>query len=470
MRRLAVVLLLVMLLVSLVPTTRAADPAPELPGNFMGMVVRDPHYEWKTNPAFTGTNRAFFDAMGQHLEAAGVKWVRIEFFADAALEQGSIDYRGRVNIEKYRYFIEVVAPRHGIKVLALLATPLARQRPAGVTPRFPDDVYGPGEYISPERIEDPLDINAGVYGFVNPYMHIWLENAFTIARNFPYDAVTGRGIAAYEVLNEQNRYLNGNGKGMRPDMVATMLTKFYRVFKKNGGPDGSFGAWRNDVKILIGGLHPERCEDCIKSDGTARMTDRQYLDAIYKSSAFQRYRNDPALGNGKYPHDGVGYHPYAAEMRSGAVPEDTAVNDLFRVQPRMQAMRNVMLQNGDAANKFWITEVGDRGAPMTVDPVGDNERRQAQFMRTVYWTLWQDREFIENVFWFKYEDFAVPTKAGAVGTENWGVVRLQPGTTTEYDINGTVQRFKESYRTYQNIAQNGLQTYTTHLPLVANNP
>lgn len=455
MRRLLVFSLLIVLLTALAPSVavHADDPTPQPLGNMMGMVVRDPHYEWNTNPSFPNdVNRAFYDAMGVQLEAAGVKWVRIEIFAE---ELGT--NAGSVNVEKYRYFINTVAPRHGIKVLALLATPLVRQRPEGDPIRFPGDQYPTGEYIFPERLEDPLTRNAGpVYGFVNPYMHIWLDNAFKVAAAFPYNKTTGAGIAAYEVLNEENRFLNGGGKGMSPSAVATLTTKFYRSFKQNGGPNGSFGAWRNDVKIILGGLHPDRCDDC----ATGGFSDRQYLDAIYKSSAFQSYRTT----NGAYPVDGIGYHPYPMEMRSGLVPEPTGSLDLFRVPNRMDAMRAVMLQNNDSANKFWITEVGDRGAPISVDPAGDNERRQAQFMRSIYWFLWRDRDFVENVFWFKYEDFAVPADPEATGPENWGVVRIKPGTTTEYDNNGTIERTKQSFNTFQDLAFTGLSEYHTYIP------
>jgi hypothetical protein len=134
------------------------------------------------------------------------------------------------------------------------------------------------------------------------------------------------------------------------------------------------------------------------------------------------------------------------------------------VPNRMDAMRAVMLQNNDSANKFWITEVGDRGAPISIDPAGDNERRQAQFMRSIYWFLWRDRDFIENVFWFKYEDFAVPADPAATGPENWGIVRIKPGTTTEYDNNGTIERTKQSFTTFQELALTGLSEYHTYIP------
>jgi hypothetical protein len=347
-------------------------------------------------------------------------------------------------------------------VLALLATPLVRS--------------ASGQYLDPELIESSLDVRPeecrAAFGYTNEYMCIWLKNAFSITQAFPYvdDPVNpGRkkGIAAYEVLNEENRYLNGGGKGLSPSSVATLLAKFYRVFKDNGGLDGSFHTWNQDVDIILGGLHPDRCEDC----GSTGMRDREYLDTIYKSGAFQSYRT----ANGRYPLDGVGYHPYPMEMRSGLMPEPTGYDDLFRLPARMTAIRQRMIDNGDIANQIWITEVGDRGAPTTVDPDGDNERRQANFLKTIYWMLWQHREYVHTVFWFKYEDFAVPEDDTKVGPENWGVVRLERRSpsdyqcpTCEYAPNGAVEVYKQSFFTYMNMAASGagLETYSVSLPVV----
>lgn len=437
------------------PTPRQT---PVLPGDFMGMVVRDPHYEWKTNSTYPdGTNIAFYEAMGANLQLAGVKWVRIEFFAEEFDDPGtSADERGLVSFAKYDYFINTVAPKYGFKVIGLLATPLVRYQSGN----------NQGQYLNPELIEAPLAINGGpVYGYVNQYMQIWLNNAMSVARAFPYNQATGAGVAAFEVLNEENRYLNGGGKGLRPDRVAEMLTKFYRAYKNVQCKNGQIGGNCNEVKILLGGLHPDRCDDC----AVGGINDRQYLDAIYKSAAFQSYRNNPEYR--RYPVDGIGYHPYPLEMRSGLVPEPTGATELGRVPQRIRDIRAVMVNNGDGANKIWVTEVGDRGAPSDVD----NQRRQAQFMQSIYWMLWQQREYVETVLWFKYEDFAVPADPHAVGPENWGVVRLVPRTPTascpgcEYDPNGSVQVFKESFSTYLNMAKNGigLQLYRSHLPMLS---
>jgi hypothetical protein len=439
MRRPALALCLLVLFAMAVQPSRSQNLVPRDIG-FMGMVVRDPHYEWKTNSQFNGANQAFYDAMGERLATLGVRWVRFEMRAEDGIAYDKNDPEEGLRLAQYDYFVNEVAPRHNLKVIALLATNLARD----------------GNYIDPEQIERNDQETSECWNYkygcgTNTYMRIWLDRAFAIAKRYE-----GR-IAAYEIMNEENRYINGGGKGISPGKMATLMTKFYRIFR-NGGPDGSFGDWRNDVKLVLGGIHPDRCDDCAPGG----MNDRQYLDAIYKSSPFQDFRN---ANGGTYPLDGVAYHPYPMEMRSGLIPEPTGLQDLYRVPARMLAMRDVMLRNGDSANKIWVTEIGDRGDPYDQE----NQVRQSEFMRTIYWMLWQRRDFVENVLWFKYEDFAVQQ-----GTENWGVVRLVPRTPStqcgscEYAPDGAVEMLKDSFFSYTDIARFGsyLQVEKVYIPLV----
>lgn len=448
------------------------------PGEFMGMVVRDPHYEWNTNTEYQGTNRAFYDTMGAKLKEAGVKWVRIEFFANEFGDDSSAiqtKRRGYVDVEKYAYFVNVVAPTNGFKVIGLLATPLVRQRPVGDPTRYPSTSYAPGAYLNPELIEASLSNNVDPYGYINPYMRIWLENAFQVALSFPYNASTGAGVAAFEVLNEENRYLLGGGKGIAPTRVADLLTKYYRVYKNDFCARGVITGNCADVRILLGGIHPDRCDDCLIGSPPHKMTDREYLDAIYKSAAFGSYRST----NGAYPLDGVGYHPYPAEIKAQLLPEDTGFPDLYKIPQRIREMRQVMVNNGDTTNNIWVTEIGERGT--TRDP--DNMARQAAFMSSAYWMLWQQRAYIQTVLWFKYEDFGVDQSTGKYNElENWGVVRIQPRPinqfclqdlpperqTCEYEMRGTIQTIKPSYNVFKNMAQSGagLETYREYLSVI----
>lgn len=443
MRRLLLSILFLVPLLCLLPAAQAAEPAVTPPEGFMGMVVRDPHYEWRTNPAYPGANEAFMDEMGRNLQLAGVDWVRIEFRAEDA---GS-DVPGQVRLEQYDYFVNTVAPKYGLKVLALLATQLVHEK---------NGQYKTVEdFDTGQRTDDPL-----YGGNVNDYMRIWLDNAFAIARRYPYDG--HKGIAAFEVLNEENRYIAGGGKGMDPRNVAELLTKFFRIYRRGG--DDMFGPASKDVRIILGGIHPGRCDDCLASDGS-HMTDRQYLDAVYASPAFTTYKTT----FGRFPLDGVGYHPYPSEVANGLVDEYSGFNELSRVPQRMSDIRAIMTRYGDTGNKIWVTEIGERGAPRDIE----NQRRQAQFMKTVYWILWHQRAFVENVFWFKYEDFAVPADPNATGPENWGIVRLVPRTpnaqcpTCEYSTEGEVQVFKQAFITYANISRYGLglEEHLLYIPM-----
>ena len=127
MRLLLAVTVLVVLLASLLAPVRASVAPSALPGDFMGMVVRDPHYEWNTNPAYpNAVNQTFFDTMGRHLAAAGVKWVRFEFRAEDGYPYDPANPLQGLRLEQYDYFVNIVAPRHHLKILGLLASNLAR--------------------------------------------------------------------------------------------------------------------------------------------------------------------------------------------------------------------------------------------------------------------------------------------------------------------------------------------------------
>ena len=77
-----------------------ARPAALSNPDFMGMVIRDPWYDFGTNPAFPDQpNQAFQDTMGATLARMGVRWVRLDFhivvpLADVTVDQTAGDRRG----------------------------------------------------------------------------------------------------------------------------------------------------------------------------------------------------------------------------------------------------------------------------------------------------------------------------------------------------------------------------------------
>ncbi|PMP84179.1 MAG: hypothetical protein C0183_06755, partial [Roseiflexus castenholzii] len=160
-------------------------PAPaSVPPDMMGIVIRDPWFDFDTNPAFPGqSNKTFQDRMGAVLAQMGVRWVRLDFRIAAPLDADPRlppDFIER-EIARNDYFINEVAPRHGFKVLGLLSFDLIQGTDAHVLNTGPfteTSIYGGG---------------------VNRYMDEWLTRALMIADRY------GERVAAYQVLNEQNR-------------------------------------------------------------------------------------------------------------------------------------------------------------------------------------------------------------------------------------------------------------------------
>ena len=398
---------------------RSATPASPDNAEWWGMVVRDPAYEWNTNPAFPGgVNQPFIDAMFANLQAAGVQWVRFEFHGT---NDGS-EY-GTIELAQADYFVQA-ADAHGIKVLALLGTDLLRGSKAGVVHFDGGTVSSTIPITSPDRELSCLPtLGCGV----NPYQKAWLERALLIA-----DYYKGR-VDAFELFNEQNFYFalinetNAQQDEMNPRYVAQTITKFFRILHE--------APRLNQTPIIIGGLHPKRSLE-------SGRTDREYLAALYNSSAFTGYNQ----ANGRWPVDGVGYHPYPTEMQKN----DNAF--LYLVGPRLDGLITT-LRAKDSSAKLWLSEVGTRGDPNNPTDL----TRQAEFMRLIVAIFQQRRADIATWFWFKYEDFPPASEA-------WGVVSIPFDANGNYDVNGTVQLYKPAYSQYRRLALN--LTPRVWIPLV----
>ena len=382
-----------------------APPTPD----FWGMVVRDPGYEWNTNPAYPNeVNRDFIDAMLDNLAYAGVQWVRFEF-------HGAWDGSpyGAINLAQADYFVQAAHAR-GIKVLALLGTDLLRGPQSGVTHFDGGTVSGVIPTDNPDRELSPcppLPIGCGVNG----YQKAWLERAILLAGHY-----AGQ-IDAYEIFNEENFYFalrdatQAQQDEMNPYYVAQTITKLFRILRTQAAPDLT--------PLLIGGLHPK------KSVESGR-TDLAYLDALYSAPAFTGYQQ----ANGRWPVDGVAYHPYPSEM----VKSD---NDyLYLVGPRLDAMI-AAIRSRDASAKLWVTEVGTRGDPASYPDM----RRQAEFLRQIAQIIAARQPDVGPWFWFKYEDFPPASEA-------WGVVSIPFDGQGNYDPFGAVKLYKPAYAQYRILA------------------
>lgn len=387
-----------------------ARPTPLYP-NFWGMVVRDPEYEWNTNPAYpNAVNQAFVNAMLDNLQAIGVEWLRFEFHA---INDGS-EY-GAFNMAQADYFIQAARAR-GFKIIAVLGTDILRGTKAsvvhfdgGTASGIIPDTNPDAEFPCPNPPPSPIGCG------VNAYQKAWLERAIAIAQ-----AYQGR-IDAYEIFNEPNHYFamigdsGGTKDEMNPYYVAQTITKFYRITRE-----------RNDQSlVIVGGLHP-------RTSFESGRTDRAYLAELYKAKSFSEWN----LAKGRYPIDGVSYHPYPVEMRRPVSDNDF----LYLIPPRLDALIATM-RTYDQNAKLWLTEIGTRGDPNSPADM----QRQADFMGAIVGIAYAKRNDIAAWFWFKYEDFP---------SEAWGIVHIPYDANGKYDLNGTVQIYKPAYDRYRQLLEN----------------
>src|SRR3954471_2716456 len=98
MTRVAAVVLLILMLSSALPAGAAPAAGPPasqtraLAPEFMGMVIRDPWYDFGTYPGLPSEpNYAFQDKMGATLAAMGVRWVRLDFHIVVPLADVTVD-------------------------------------------------------------------------------------------------------------------------------------------------------------------------------------------------------------------------------------------------------------------------------------------------------------------------------------------------------------------------------------------
>lgn len=376
-----------------------------------GMVIRDPFYEWNTNPKYPGdTNKDALEQQAKELAQAGVKWVRLEFFADY---DGSVE-AGAINWNKYDYFINELAPKYDLKVLALLNVGMVAYN---------------GKTLRTVSFNDPPD-QAGTdpEDGSNNFIRVFTGRAQEIALHY------GKAISAYEIINEPNiswdlwqDTRNGSAE-IKPDRYAALIASAYRAIKNVNA----------QAQVIVGGLligsPPESKDQHDQFD---------YLYQLYVSPWVKHYADggfSSRPGWNVVPWDGVALHPYFLEAPK-----------LFQL---IRDFSRKLQDRGDAVSKIWITEVGAAAQPPQNpnDPPTQDEINQAYYLRAIYQGILEDPELkadVAHVFWFKYEDF-VPGNY----TFNYGLVRLQeaPGGK-DYDPSGKVWVHKLAYKVYQELAQ-----------------
>jgi hypothetical protein len=409
LRSLVVLVTVLGLLIPSLPAaaqTAPASPAPDR-ADFFGIVGRDPLYALEVDGRSIAPEApsAFLDRMAADLVHLGARWVRIEFHAETSGRTGP----GYIDFAKYDEFIRRIAPRHGLKVLALLSSGMLETEDS---------------YFAIQRMEEPPD-GAGLdpTDLSNNYIRAFTGRAREIADRY------GDAVAAYEIFNEPNinahklNAYHGQAQEIEPERFGALMTQTYLEIKRH----------HPRVPVILGGLlhgHPVEKPDRIPSD---------YLAEVYQSPRVQWFFTTRPLGGEQlFPWDGVALHPYDLS------PEN--------VETHIREMKARMASVGDAATRIWITEIGMQAEPPPIRghwlmPTTPQEAQQADYLTRVYTRLLAMPDMVERVFWFKYEDFR---ENGLF--RNWGLVRLRENSAYQYDPAVVPYPRKAAYAAYQRLA------------------
>ncbi len=391
---LAAVVLLTMLF-PLVPAAVAApsalaDPYPDRDG-FFGVVGRDPYYEYNTDTIHfnNDVNKTVLENMMKEMAAAGVKWVRVEFFA----EYGDPTGPGEMKYEKYDWFLTDLARRYNMNVLGVLSYGIVR-----------DTNY---TYIL-NKVNDLPDQTDGS----NPFIRGFANRAAEIAGHY-----TGY-VQGWEIINEPNSntqldfITKGAQQRILPERMAAIMSLVYPQIKGTN-PNAS---------VLLGGL--------INTPGAYPDNyDVPYLRQLYAS---------PLIKGHGAPWDVVADHPY--DLNATDIPG------------HVRAMHAVMEQAGEGYKKIWVTEFGMEAAAPPVPesgiiPVTNQEAKQSAYLSETFTGLLKMRDIVERAFWFKLEDFTIQEQGDK--QTNWGLFAFR----RDGDSPGEAWPRKDALRAYATIAR-----------------
>ncbi len=376
----------------LLPSTALAARDTSNPHDFYGLVGQDPWYQYNADPMSfpNDVNQTFIDNTLAGMAEVGAGWVRIEFHAeyDQAKGPGWIDYT------KFDQFINVDAPKHGIKVLAVLGTGILADL---------DKTY------AFSHINDTPAADGS-----NAYSQAYEARVKEIMDHY------GEHVAAYEILNEPNanslldQETSGRQQAVNPNVYGKIISDVYRYNKPN----------HPNVQFVVGSLlHRD-----VQTDGG----NFSWMTQVYQSPAVKAYVKE----FNHTPDDGVSLHPYYL------TPD--------QVLAETKELHDLQTSNSDKGS-VWITEIGFPAQPPDFNSYGimdptASEQQQSDYLRQVYTTLRDQAPWVDRVFWFKYEDF------GAAGVwANWGLVRLREQNFV-YGPDATPWPRKEAFAVYQSLA------------------
>ncbi|GEO36188.1 hypothetical protein SAE02_03360 [Skermanella aerolata] len=212
-------------------------------------------------------------------------------------------------------------------------------------------------------------------------------------------------VQHWEIGNEQNLY---NSQSL-PDVAAytQSLKSAYRAIK-SVDPQSI---------VISGGLSPVP-----KSSG-GNVSAVEFLQKMYASGA------------GAY-FDALGYHPYSWPLQ----PDDPASWNGWKMMKL--AIRETMVENGDAAKQIWITEMG---APTKGGAKAVSEQAQAYMLQKAA-DLAHSYSWAGPLMWYSYKDRGGDRR----DTENWfGLIRPD----------GT---HKPIYKVFQDIAKHETADPSAH--------
>jgi hypothetical protein len=176
-----------------------------------------------------------------------------------------------------------------------------------------------------------------------------------------------QGVHYWEVWNEPNSHDFWKPKS-DPVAYTELLKQTWTALKKAD----------SKAFIVTAGLSPQANTDVSYSPIS-------FLAGIYKAGA-------------KNYFDAVGDHPYTFPL-SPTSKEDHAWNQMVATS---KSLRQIMVSNGDADKKIWVTEFGaPTGGPGTVYRVDEN--RQSQIMLDAL-NLYKSYSWSGPFFWYSYRD------------------------------------------------------------------
>ena len=405
--------LIPVLLFNLVAIFPGESPTPQEGGQadpgYFGLVAMDPWYTYNTNTVQfpDDVNRAFLERMAADIANMGAKWIRIEFHAEYDQPSGP----GPIDYSKHDWFINEIAPRYGLKILAVAGSGVIGDMDSNWNFRY---------------INETLGADGS-----NRYIDVYLERIREISERY------GRRLGAIEILNEPNaskilsQETAGEQKAVLPANYGQVLRRSYEIIKETSP----------DTQVVLGGMLYDTEYNTLTPEKTYSY-DLEWLEAVYGSRQMMSYWAE----HGRYPFDALAVHPYFL--------------DPTQVLEYLSVVRDLQLRFNDHTSRIWITEVGlPAEPPEQWDVFGlmlpsETEREQAAFMSAVYTSVRHNAPYVERIFWFKYEDF--PDSGGAF--ESFGLVRLQDSLAS-YGSNPEPWPRKFAYSVYQALAQ------PTSLPL-----